>query len=234
MPGSRVAGEEPPTEEFIRQAEAALRRLGYEKVGRESGAAATPPQFWVQESGVPRRRLPVWVPGMGQGAVAEWDRIRQGLSAAPHRGIMVVGDDHTAEEAFRRVRQPPGGSVANELGILVVPPAAGSTPHWHEGIVEPRDILPLATGIVVGLFRRAQKMEGSTEIDFEEMLGLLRQRFHLDVVRSLGVRSEADALFVLYQMAQRYAYAPGDPGANLHTLVLKPTGPAARTPWFAA
>ena len=30
------------------------------------------------------------------------------------------------------------------------------------------------------------------------------------------------------------SYAPGDAGSNLHTLVLKPTGPAARLPWYAA
>ena len=234
MAGSRGAGDEQPKEEFIRQAEAALRRLGFERVGRGTASPVSPERFWVQESGVPRRRLPVWVRPVGDQGPAQFDQIRQGLADAPHRGIMVVGDDRTAEEAFRRVRRPPAGSVATELGILVVPPTAGSPAHWHEGVVEPREVLSLATGIVVGLFRRAQAMEGSTEIDFEEMLALLRQRFHLDVVRSLGVRSDADALFVLYQMAQRYTYAPGDPGANLHMLVLKPTGPAARTPWFAA
>ncbi len=52
--------------------------------------------------------------------------------------------------------------------------------------------------------------------------------------RSLGVKADEDALFLLYQLAQRDAYAPGEPGANLHLLVLKPTGPAARLPWFAA
>jgi photosystem II stability/assembly factor-like uncharacterized protein len=44
---------------------------------------------------------------------------------------------------------------------------------------------------------------------------------------SLPVRSVEGAV------GERDAYAPGDPGANLHLLVLKPSGPAARLPWFS-
>ena len=92
----------------------------------------------------------------------------------------------------------------------------------------------MGTGVVVGMFRRAQDSEGASPVDFEEMLGILKTRFGIDVHRSLGVSSDEDALFLLYQLALRDSYAPGDPGANLHLLVLKPTGPAARLPWFAA
>ena len=75
---------------------------------------------------------------------------------------------------------------------------------------------------------------GSSQIDFEEMLTLLKSRFGIDVHGSLGVKTDEDALFLLYQLALRDSYAPGDAGANVHVLVLKPTGPAARLPWFAA
>ena len=123
------------------------------------------------------------------------------------------------------------------MSVLVVPAGERTDPtppHFHLRIAEPAEILRLATGIVVGLFRRAQASDESGQIDFEELLGLLRQRFGVDVNRSLGVRSDEDALYLLYQLAQRDSYAPGDPGQNLHLLVLKPTGPAARLPWFAA
>jgi hypothetical protein len=92
----------------------------------------------------------------------------------------------------------------------------------------------VATGVVVGLFRRAQALESSSQVDFEEMLALIRDRFGIDVPRSLNVASDEDALYVLYQLAQRDSYVPGDPGANLHMIVLRPTGPSARLPWFAA
>ena len=94
-------------------------------------------------------------------------------------------------------------------------------------------MLRIATGVVVGLFRRAQAAEGSNQVDFEELLTLLKGRFGIDVNRSLGVQSDEDALYLLYQLATRDSYAPGDPGSSLHLLVLKPTGPAARLPWFA-
>ncbi|HEV2167187.1 MAG TPA: hypothetical protein VGS23_09485, partial [Thermoplasmata archaeon] len=64
-------------------------------------------------------------------------------------------------------------------------------------------------------------------------LATLRARFHVDVAGSLGVASDEDALWMMYQLALRHGYAPGDPSGNLHMLVLKPTGPAARLPWFS-
>ncbi len=107
-------------------------------------------------------------------------------------------------------------------------------PHFHLRVAEPREVLAISTGIVAGLFHRAAAGDGGSPVDFEELLALLTTRFGIDVHRSLGVGSDEDALFILYQLASRDSYAPGDSGANLHLLVLKPTGPAARLPWFAA
>lgn len=222
-----------------RAAEEALRRFGYARVrpGRSSAGASA--EFWVQEPGVPRRTYPVFVaPGGGgrTGArVEDWIRELGAGPKSPSRAIVVVPDDRVAEEAWRRLGGTPHGRVDSELSILVVPPKENpeAPAHWHWRVVEPRELLWLATGVVVGLFRRGVALEGSGQVDFEEMLELLKNRFRLDVQRSLGVRSDEDALFLLYQLAVRDTYAPGDPGANLHLLVLRPTGPAARVPWFA-
>jgi hypothetical protein len=62
---------------------------------------------------------------------------------------------------------------------------------------------------------------------------LLRSRFGVDIHRSLGVDGDGDALFLLYQLARRDGYAPNDGGATLHQVILQPSGPAARLPWFA-
>jgi hypothetical protein len=151
-------------------------------------------------------------------------------------GIVVVPTQRDAETAWQLTRGPPTGSFDNELSILVVPsaPEPAGPAHWHTGVVPPGELLRLATGIVVGLFKRAQRAEGSTQIDFEELLELLRSRFRVDVHRSLHVSNDEESLFILYQLAQRDAYAPGDSSSNLHLITLRPTGPAARLPWFAA
>jgi hypothetical protein len=228
----------PP--ERLRAAENVLKRLGYSRVPPARRAPPVEPAFWVQEAGVPRRTFPVFVPPGGPSTVGEgidrWVEALQGERARLSRAIFVVPNDAAAEAAWARLARTPDASIDHEVSILVVP-SAGRGPesaHFHLRLVEPREILRLATGIVVGLFRRAQASEGSSQIDFEELLGLLKGRFGVDVQRSLRVPSDEDALFVLYQLAQRDSYAPGDPGANLHLLVLKPTGPAARLPWFAA
>jgi hypothetical protein len=147
-----------------------------------------------------------------------------------------VPNDSAAEAAWARIVRAPGATIENEVSILVLPsgPRSEAPPHFHLRVVTHRELLRFATGVVVGLFRRAQQSEGAQPVDFEEMLTLLKTRFGLDVHRSLGVHSDEDALFLLYQLALKDSYAPGDPGANLHLLVLKPTGPAARLPWFAA
>jgi len=230
-----------PTPNRQRDAENVLKKLGYSKVSNPRREPVVEPSFWVQEAGVPRRTFPVYVPPGEPAAVeAGIDRWVAGVrSARPsqRRAIFVVPTDETAEEAWRRFSRTAGRSVIDhEVSILVVPPSprADDVPHFHLRVVDPREILAISTGIVVGLFRRAAAGDGGNQVDFEELLTLLTTRFGIDVHRSLGVRSDEDALFILYQLASRDSYAPGDAGANLHTLVLKPTGPAARLPWFAA
>jgi len=224
--------------ERLQDAEKVLRRFGYSRVDPHRREPTAEPSFWVQEAGVPRRTFPVYLPGQ-RGEVAEGiDRWLAGTrtTTTGRRAIFVVPTDTAAEEAWRRLAGTPGSTIDNEVSILVVPPPSGpdGSAHFALRVLPPREVLRVGTGIVVGLFRRAQESEGSSPVDFEEMLGLLRSRFGIDVHRSLGVTSDEDALFILYQIALRDSYAPGDPGTNLHLLVLKPTGPAARLPWFAA
>jgi hypothetical protein len=230
----------PAGEDRSRDAESVLRRLGYARIeptrrAREPGAT-----FWVQESGVPRRTFPVFVPARERSSLAEgidrWLKGSGAAPAAPRRAIFVAPSDSAAEEAWDRLVQTGRAAVEHDVSILVVPPetAAERAGHFALRRASPAELLRLATGVVVGLFRRAREEEGAGAIDFSEMLQMLRGRFGVDVHRSLGVRSDEDALYVLYQLAQRDAYAPGEAGSNLHLLVLKPTGPAARVPWFAA
>ncbi len=237
MPGSDRVGD---PSDLQRAAESILKKLGYSRVPPRHRSPPAEPAFWVQEAGVPRRTFPVYVPASERGdAIERVERWVEGLPRAHSdsaRAIFVVPTDQAADAAWARLARASGTTIDHEVSILVVPPAGrpAETAHFHLRQAQPREILRFATGIVVGLFRRAQAAEGSSQIDFEELLQLLRGRFGIDVQRSLGVNSDEDALFLLYQLAVRDAYAPGDPGANLHVLVLKPTGPAARLPWFAA
>ena len=238
MSDATSAGSVP---DRTRNAENVLKKLGYARVSNPRRDPLVEPSFWVQESGVPRRTFPVYVPSGGTAAVeAGIDRWVTGVRTArpaQRRAIFVVPTDETAEEAWRRFSRTAGGSVIDhEVSILVVPSPerADDVPHFHLRLADPKEILGIATGIVVGLFRRAAAADGGNQVDFEELLTLLTTRFGIDVHRSLGVRSDEDALYILYQLASRDSYAPGDAGSNLHTLVLKPTGQAARLPWFAA
>jgi hypothetical protein len=224
--------------ERTRDAENVLKRLGYSRVVPARREQVTEPSFWVQESGVPRRTFPVYLPasrGEVDPGIDRWVEVARGTSH-PRRAIFVVPNDTAAEAAWARLSRTPGSTIDHEVSILVVPSEAKASPppHFHLRSVPPKEVLRIATGIVVGLFRRAQSSDGGSPVDFEEMLVHLKGRFGIDVQRSLGVQSDEDALFLLYQLALRDSYAPGDPGANLHLLVLKPTGPAARLPWFAA
>lgn len=224
----------------VRRAEAALRRLGYARIPPTGRSTVVEPTFWVQEAGVPRRTFPVYV--QREPAELPVARLVPASPTPPEtpaggRAIVVVPNDGAAEAAWNSLRAGPRDDPATELSILVLGPARSGTepePRWHAGVLPRGEILRLATGIVVGMFRRALDSEGSSQVDFSELLTVLRGRFGVDVHRSLGVDSDEDALFILYQLAQRDAYAPGDASANLHLLVLKPTGPAARLPWFAA
>ncbi|MGA7860652.1 MAG: hypothetical protein WCB19_02195, partial [Thermoplasmata archaeon] len=122
-----------------------------------------------------------------------------------------------------------------ELRILVLrdPQGTARAPHWHLVTVPPREVLRVATGVVVGMYRRAFSRSGPSDIDFSQLLGTLRQAYHIDVQRSLGVQSDEEALFVLYHLALRDTFAPGNIAGNLHSIVANPTGPASRIPWFA-
>jgi hypothetical protein len=224
--------------ERLRAAETVLKRMGYSRVPpgrREADLEAT---FWVQEAGVPRRTFPVFVdPSVGSAPEGRSEKPVAGGLAPGRRAIFVVPSDRAADETWARIARAPGATLESEVSFLVVPTGERTepaSPHFHLRAVEPKEVLRLATGIVVGLFRRARAADEPGQVDFEELLSLLKGRFGIDVHRSLGVSSDEDALFLLYQLALRDSYAPGDPGANLHLLVLKPTGPAARLPWFGA
>jgi len=230
----------PATDDRSRDAETVLRRLGFSRVEparpvREPGAS-----FWVQEAGVPRRTFPVFVPTAGRTSLTEgidrWLERAAGGSGPIRRAIFVAGSDAAADEAWDRLARTGPTTGGADVSILVVPAERASERSGYFALrrIGPRELLRVATGVVVGLFRRTREEEGGGSIDFAEMLQLLRVRFGIDVHRSLGVRTDEDALYVLYQLAQRDTYAPGEAGANLHLLALKPMGPAARVPWFAA
>jgi len=222
---------EPADSDRLRHAEAALRRLGFARVPPATDTRAGA-QFWVQESGVPRRRFPVFVGAAPHPRTLEASR----ADVTPHRGIVVVNSDQAADEAWRSTHRAPAGGLDAEFAILVVPSRGtgeSASAHWHAGTLDRLELLRLATGVVVGLFRRAERTDAGP-VDFGELLVLLRRRFGVDVHRSLGVEDDEDALFMLYQLAQRYSWVPGEGGSNVHSIVLKPTGPAARLPWFAA
>jgi hypothetical protein len=224
----------------LRAAETVLKRMGYSRVAAGRREPDVEPAFWVQEAGVPRRTFPVFVdppagPARGERAEA-WVAGGATVTQA-RRAIFVVPSDRVADETWARIARTPGAGIESEVSFLVVPTGERPEPagaHFHLRTASPREVLRLATGIVVGLFRRARDAEEPGQVDFEELLALLKGRFGIDVHRSLGVKSDEDALYLLYQLALRDSYAPGDPGPNLHLLVLKPTGPAARVPWFAA
>ncbi len=235
------SGHDVPIAERARSAETVLRRLGYARVRPERKHVAEPDaSFWVQEPGFPRRTFPVFLAPTETTALAEridrWLHVGGPATPPRRRAIFVAPSDAAAEEAWARVGGHASVDASGAVSILVLPKSeeAERPAHFHLRRALPSEVLRLATGVVVGLFRRAQATESSGQIDFEEMLAALRSQFGVDVNRSLSVESDEDALFLLYQLAQRDSYAPGDGGANLHLLVLKPTGPAARLPWFAA
>jgi hypothetical protein len=217
---SADAGEPEP----IRAAEHALRRLGYDRV---RAGAPTPPDaaFWVRSIRGSDRLIRVL---LAPPAVP--------LDAGdPHRAsILVVPTGVEADAVWARLRSGAPSPPDPDLRILVLRRSgAKGEPYWHEGTVDRAEVLTLATGVLVGMLRQAAGGEEAGAVDFEDMLRVLKSRFHIDVARTLGVQSDEDALWMLYQIAHRFSYAPGDPGPNLHLLVLKPTGPAARLPWFA-
>jgi hypothetical protein len=234
MSNRAPTGTERDSRDRVREAESTLRRLGYARV--EPNVRDATAAFWVQEAGVPRRTFPVFVPPMGDATgPSPWGDVprRAGRNGPTNRAIVVVGSDVAAEAAWNQIASAGDAELDTEVRILVLGADELARPHWHAIVVDRRTLLRLSTGVVVGMFRRAFASGGQTPVDFSELLETLRERFHIDVQRSLGVTTDEDALFLLYQLAQRDSYAPGDAATNLHTLVLKPTGPAARLPWFA-
>jgi hypothetical protein len=230
------AGTERNPQDRVREAESTLRRLGYSRIEPQRREASTLPAFWVQEAGVPRRTYPVFVPTNTEAPGAgPWGPIaaRSTAKGTASRAIVVVGTDRAAEAAWNHIASAGGAEIDSEVRILVLGAGSRETAHWHAIVVDRRTLLRLSTGVVVGMFRRAFASGGQNPVDFSELLEVLGERFHIDVKRSLGVTTDEDALFLLYQLAQRDSYAPGDAASNLHALVLRPTGPAARLPWFA-
>lgn len=233
-------GPQGPATERSRDAESVLRRMGFARVRPErKGGGDHDVSFWVQEPGFPRRTYPVFVPPSESSALTDridrWLKLAEGSRTSRRKAIFVAPSDSAAEEVWDRLAGHEEARLYGTVSILVLPGEGASHPgHFHLRRASPSEVLRVATGVVVGLFRRAQAAEGGSQIDFEEMLLALRNQFGVDVHRSLGVESDEDALFLLYQLALRDAYAPSDGGSNLHALVLKPTGPAARLPWFAA
>lgn len=231
-PSSPAPGAAPgASDSTVREAESALRRLGYSRVAARPRSDRAPrAQFWVQEPGVPRRLYPVFIE---EGSSTTGPTVPPDASRP---AILVVPDEARAEVIWRTLRnRAPRAAVDPELSILVLSPepSGGEEAHWHTGIIDRRELLLLSTGIIVGLFRRASAGGEGPAIDFEELLQVLRQRFHIDLEGTLGAAAEEDQLWMMYQLALRYSYAPGDPGGNLHMLVLKPAGPSARLPWFS-
>ena len=237
-PSPTASGSDPASSApvIVREAEAALKRFGYSRIPPVTRNARITPEFWVQEAGVPQRTFPVFVESKGSAPrVNQWMESGPESPSTPLRAIVVVPDDRTAEETWEKLHQKSARRLDHELSILVLPaqPEPEESAHWHTRIVSREELLALSTGIVVGMFRQAQAAEGSNQIDFEEILETLKTRFGVDVHASLGVESDPDALFLLYQLALRDGYAPGDSASNLHMLVLRPTGPATRLPSFA-
>ncbi len=230
--------ETPPV--LVREAESVLRKLGFSRAAPDRRRRRVEPAFWVAEAHTPTRVRPVFVtPAEGaptDTGLEAWITHVRGLRPSLPEGILVVPSDRLAETAIARLVESGEAPHPGAPPILVVPeiPKGSGTPHWYLRTVPRAEVLRVATGVVVGLFRRAMASEESHPVDFEEMLGHLRRRFAIDVPRSLGVSNDEEALFLLYQMALRDSWAPNDGGANLHLLVLKATGPAARLPWFAA
>jgi hypothetical protein len=236
MTNTPPVGTEREGRDRVREAESTLRRLGYARIEPQLRGASALPAFWVQEAGVPRRTYPVFVPANAEAPEpGPWGPIiaRSSAKGSESRAIVVVPTDFAAEAAWNHLASEGGAEIDTEVRILVLGTSERETPHWHAIVVDRRTLLRLATGVVVGMFRRAAASGGQSPVDFSELLEVLGERFHVDVKRSLGVTSDEDALFLLYQLAQRDSYAPGDAASNLHALVLRPTGPAARLPWFA-
>ncbi len=234
--GPRSPRSEEP---LLREAEDALRHLGYPKTRAARGPEEGRPAFWVENPRNRRRTIPVYfrpsASEEGIPSIERWFRAPTTEERAGPPSILVVSTDREAEAARGSVPNPDEAATLEVLRILVLrdPQGKAKAPHWHLARVEPREVLRIATGLVVGLYRRAFGGSGSGEIDFGELLTALRDEYRVDVPGSLGVTSSEEALFVLYHLALRDTFAPGNVANNLHSIVANPTGPATRIRWFA-
>ncbi len=256
--GSKPSPVPPPTpvaspEEERQAIVATLQKMGFAAISRRGPSPWEGADLWVRSS---RNRsvLPVLVERVDPPSIEErtrrlLERWSQGLrlTATPQQGgssILVVDSDSSAELASRGMvaASPlPLSLAVSRTRILVHPRRTGeavSAPHWHRLRLPPRVVLMLATGALVGLAERAEQAEagetgGAAPIDVEGMFRALRSVFSIDVEGSFGVTREEDAMFLMYQLALKETYAPGDQGASLHELVNNPKGPGARLPWFA-
>jgi hypothetical protein len=84
------AGDRAPAE-LLKQAESALRRLGFSRVTPKAGPGPEQPAFWVQEPGVPRRSFAVFVQQPGA-PTAPWEQWvgSDARGAGAGRAIVVV------------------------------------------------------------------------------------------------------------------------------------------------
>jgi hypothetical protein len=246
-------GTEPPVTgdrgDRLRNVQSALHKLGYASARPARRALPEGADLWVERPGPLARRTAVYVEGPygippEHAARQLAERWREGLRGSSAEigpdAILVVGDDRAARAAAEGVLNLsplPRPEAASRTRILVLPrETPGVSAHWHAMRLPPRELLIVATGTLIGIARRdglEAGEEGSVALDIASMLTEMKQTLHLDVEGSLGVESEEDALFILYQLALRHTYAPGDQGGSLHSLAARPRNPAARLPWFA-
>lgn len=240
----------PPLEGSLQELLQTLVRMGFSWV-QDLPTPRAHADLWVRPPGKSASAYPVFVEprsptsadARADELVSRWsDGFRVGAPGAGGSSILVVESDASAELAGRKLLDSaptPQSLTVSRTRILVHPRKKGvpevAPPHWHRMRLPPRTLLILATGTLVGL---AQRTQGSGEasgvpIDVEGMMRALRRTFLVDIEGSLGVQREEDAMFLLYQLALKETYAPGDQGASLHELVNDPKGPAARLPWFA-
>lgn len=223
-----------------------LLKMGYPPVASVASGARREVDLWVVREGG-SVQLPVYISPASTGPRVEeeaaalirrWSEGNRTAEVALTPSILVVSNDMAASAAARNLFETSpisAPATTTTAAILVVPPEEGR-PHWHRYILPPRQVLTLATGTILGLTLRQGSInpegEGGPNLDFAAMLHHLKFTLHVDVEGSLGVTSEEDALFMLYQLAIRYGYAPGDHGSSLHMLTLKPSSPASRVPFY--
>ncbi len=228
-----------------------LESLGYRLEGLPSGRRVPGADFWVHTPGFPPRALPVFSslaegsrPPEAPGSLASrWAAgVREARPEPPWGTILVVEGEENARrlgEDLSRTSPEPDPLAPFFARILIRDPSAleGQKVSWRwaRRKVNGRELLTLATGTLVGLAQRslAESPEEGFNVDLVGMLRELKGTLLVDLEGSLGVESTEDALFLLYQLAQRYGYAPGAQGGDLHELLVRAQGPASRLPWFA-